>query len=367
MQKPAPRAAAPREILALTGLRFVAALAVFVFHIDLRWPLTTVPFAASLISQGAVGMTVFFMLSGFILAYTYYGRSFSPVEFYRNRFARIYPIYVVAGLLYLPWLLKIALAGPVGVLKIGAIVFADTLMIQAWFPQLFEYWNNPGSWSLSAEAFFYGTFPFIFYALSRATRPTLIVCGCLAYGLSVFLGFVYAVFEPRPVPGLPIFNAMPIFRLPEFLVGICVFLAIRDRRPKNLELLAVALSGVLVAYLCMFGKTLPIYVLHNWLVVPTVAAVIAALARQEGWISAVFSNPVFVWLGKISYCFYSFQFLVIFGMMAERRFLPENGMLILLIAFVLLLALSAAGYHFVEEPLRKKLRSARVPSAVPAT
>lgn len=60
-----------RELPKLTGLRFVAALYVFVFHI--RWPLVESKFLANTLGQGAIGMSLFFMLSGFFSACRYAG------------------------------------------------------------------------------------------------------------------------------------------------------------------------------------------------------------------------------------------------------------------------------------------------------
>jgi len=60
-----------KEILPLTGLRFVAAFYVFLFHIHIRWPLAGQPFLKNVLDQGAVGMSLFFVLSGFVLAYRY--------------------------------------------------------------------------------------------------------------------------------------------------------------------------------------------------------------------------------------------------------------------------------------------------------
>jgi peptidoglycan/LPS O-acetylase OafA/YrhL len=57
------------EVRSLTGLRAVAALFVFFFLIQIRWPFAHSDFLANLIGQGAIGMSVFFVLSGFVLAY----------------------------------------------------------------------------------------------------------------------------------------------------------------------------------------------------------------------------------------------------------------------------------------------------------
>ena len=93
-----------KEILSLTGLRFVAAFYVFLFHIHIRWPIADHPFAKKVLDQGAIGMSLFFILSGFILAYRYADGRSTLKDYLINRFARIYPICAVAALVTLPWI-----------------------------------------------------------------------------------------------------------------------------------------------------------------------------------------------------------------------------------------------------------------------
>lgn len=141
------------EIRSLTALRFVAALWVFLFHVDLRWPLELPRAVEGVVQQGAVGMSLFFILSGFVLAHNYAapGR-----KYLWSRFARIYPVYTLAALVTIPFF---SLNGDVSVWQVAFAAVADVFMLQAWFPPLFPLWNFGASWSLSAEAFFYGVFP----------------------------------------------------------------------------------------------------------------------------------------------------------------------------------------------------------------
>src|SRR5438128_7044986 len=88
--------AAPVHLKPLTGLRFLAALLVVLYHVDLasRLPLSPI------VGIGYVGVSFFFVLSGFILAYTYldaHGRlNRSRGAFWGARIARVYPVYLVA-------------------------------------------------------------------------------------------------------------------------------------------------------------------------------------------------------------------------------------------------------------------------------
>ncbi|MGB7195508.1 MAG: acyltransferase [Collimonas pratensis] len=85
------------KIDAITGLRGLAALLVVYGH-ALDW--FALPWKNHL--SGEVGVTIFFSLSGFLMAYLYLGRQFSAinvVDYAVSRFSRIAPAYLVILLL----------------------------------------------------------------------------------------------------------------------------------------------------------------------------------------------------------------------------------------------------------------------------
>src|SRR5215831_11263584 len=93
---------ATAKIEALTSIRFFAAISVVFFHVGYmalaEWnaPLATVT------SYGYAAVGLFYTLSGFVLAHTYLGRQTDLRAFYVARFARVYPLYLVALILAFP-------------------------------------------------------------------------------------------------------------------------------------------------------------------------------------------------------------------------------------------------------------------------
>ena len=79
---------------ALTSLRFFAALHVVIFHLYSIHVTEGPAWYRNLSSLGYVGVSLFFVLSGFILVYTYAGRAWTAVTFWQARIARIYPAYL---------------------------------------------------------------------------------------------------------------------------------------------------------------------------------------------------------------------------------------------------------------------------------
>lgn len=354
-----------KEILSLTGLRFVAAFYVFLFHIHIRWPISSHFFAKNVLDQGAIGMSLFFMLSGFVLAYRYADERATIKYYLINRFARIYPIYAVAALVTLPWLgINYVGNSLIDAIKcisqIMLLLVSNIFLIQAWFPQYFGFWNDGGSWSISVEAFCYILLPFLLPSLSKFSMKRLFLIGAVCWFLAVLPGLSAAMFSS---PTNVVYYSMPIFRLPEFLIGTCTYLAIRlgfaCRWGASLQ---VAILVVFLLYLGAAGAAMPLYVGHNWIALPVIAFIIFSLSNGKGLVAAILTSRAFVWLGKISYCFYSFQSLIILLLISHHDKLIQavpalsNNKLLAITSLTVLVVLSASGYYLIEEPARQWIR-----------
>jgi peptidoglycan/LPS O-acetylase OafA/YrhL len=136
------------KIDALTGLRFWAAALIVAEHASmLRVPLPAWKYDH--------GVSLFFVLSGFILAHVYPRLDDwrSARRFLVLRVARIWPAHVAVLALWLA-----AIGGSI----FSAKFFANLLMIHAWIPSAPWYFSfNAPSWSISTEFFFYLAFPLL--------------------------------------------------------------------------------------------------------------------------------------------------------------------------------------------------------------
>jgi len=133
-----------RRYLILDGLRGVAAFGVLIFHGRSWMP-------DRLFSHGYLAVDFFFILSGFILAYTYAtteGTTRGGARvFWVARIARIYPVYLLGLVLALgPYL-----ATEHNIQNITISIGSHLVMLHAWLPGTLDL-NQP-SWSLSVEAF----------------------------------------------------------------------------------------------------------------------------------------------------------------------------------------------------------------------
>ena len=139
------------RIRPLTGLRFVAALLVVIHHYfgiaTGDYGQRADPRVPNLIASAFVGVNFFFILSGFILAYNYLGADgqlrVTRRDFWAARFARIYPVYVLAFLVATVPSAHYLLSHHASPLSTTLTGLAALTLTQAWVPAASDAWNGP--------------------------------------------------------------------------------------------------------------------------------------------------------------------------------------------------------------------------------
>ena len=213
------------ELPALTGLRFFAAIYVVFYHFVFPNLHTIVSPLRSALSAGFSAVGFFFVLSGFVLTYSYLGagrRSIDRRSFWKARLSRIYPAYFFAFLLAAPFrnlgfLPCQRFASCRGETTLGAGLYLT--LLQSWTPWTAWYWNIP-AWSLSVEVFFYFCFPFAVIVLYRLRPRTCLKLAGTLWLAGLIVPAVYCAL--RPVSAQPPFpmtqlaiETNPLMRFPE--------------------------------------------------------------------------------------------------------------------------------------------------------
>jgi len=368
---------------ALTGLRFLAAFHVLIFHAGLG-QLAGVPVWIQNVAWHAdLSVSLFFVLSGFILTYNYLDRErgcrVADQQFWAARLARIYPIYLLGLVIAIPLLLReISLNDRTPLLsKIAATVLVGCL-VQSWLPQTAWWWNFP-SWSLSNEAFFYWCFPWLLRRLRALTRLQLLV-SMLVVWVAAQVPPVLAQIMGPDGRGIVDQSAMPLLikavqmnpllRLPDFVIGILLgrlYLLHGDDPPANqfkLRQLGGTLSlvglGLMVAAVA-FSSEYPFPVTQSRsLVAPLNALLIFGLALGGGLLAKVLSSRLMVLLGNASYALYLLHIPLIFWtyFISRAWFRAESpNTWPLFVAYVFVaIGVSILAFLLVEEPMRHRLR-----------
>lgn len=345
---------------ALTGLRFFAAAAIVLHHVSGRIVVEKEWIHGWALSHG---VTLFFVLSGFILTYQYRDTlRGSSADFLVARIARILPSHLAVLLLVL-WLrgyegdpLPLAL---------------NATLLQSWVPDPPSFFGyNEVSWSLSTEMGFYALFPFLIGRVDRLWP--LYVVAALAAGLLI-AWTTYALSLPAMPSsgegwaGLGMTMANPIARLFEFTLGMGAASIFARRGACRLPAWGATVLEASAVVLLVFNLTIGRLVYQPFLpkwgdsagfwfwnsLVPAIpcAVLIFVLARGEGWVSWLLALRPVQYLGAISFALYLIHPSAIWY--AEQFGSGLN-------AFALFLVLSFGGsvllHEAVERPAQRIIR-----------
>ncbi len=384
--RPPPSTAPRRPILnALTGLRLFLALNIMNYHFGLEQFKNAPAFLKNIAEAGHVGVNLFFVMTGFILSYVYLdAKSAKPLNarrFWIARFSRLYPVYVLGLLLWLPFLpQKIQDEKLTGFTIFGVLLSVPSLT-QAWFPGAACQWNCPG-WSASTDAFFYLVFPLVaafLYPRIQFDRPWKIVAWVGGLWLASLVPpalYLFAEASGEFVGGYHFWLAAlkynPLGRTPEFLIGVVLgkyFLRLLADGPVSPRWgLAGTVSAGLVLTLLAFSPNLPYPLLHNGLLLPLFAVIVLGLASNHGPLTRLLSFSSLVRLGEASYCLYILHNpiweLLYRGLTAIGADTGGgNAFWFYALYAVVALGLSYIAFHAFEVPMREWLRVKFDPSS----
>lgn len=299
---------------ALTGIRTIFALTIIFFHFS-----NPAMFGVfePVVNNAFVFVGCFFLLSGYILAYNYgdRGASLSKREFWLARFARLYPIYLLALLISYQMLMAEWHYQTRAHFVEGIIL--TPLLLQGFSPLLATFWNTV-AWTLSCEVMLYIAFPWII-ALRWTRSPRKLAWLVAAFWvLGMVLPALYLILQPDGIahtnrfsPGmwLRTLKFTPIPYAPTFLAGLALgLLQLRVTLSTRARLWMA--GGAIIALTALFHfwmGALPYPMLHVGLLTPLFAVLILGLSGDH-WISKIFAIKPMVILGEATYCLYLLHF-----------------------------------------------------------
>ncbi|MEZ0129112.1 acyltransferase family protein [Flavobacterium sp. LBUM151] len=350
----------------LTGVRSIAAYMVYLNHFFLFHPVFNKT-AFAVFNELHIGVTIFFVLSGFLICYRYFDYEHINFKvFIKKRFARIYPMYFILTTITFICFAIYKNQYTITYLKIYIL---NITLLRGFF-QDYIYSGIGQGWSLTVEEMFYFLAP-LFFILIKNKRIFLFIIPIVFISLGLLLVYFFNEINNLGIKTFGLMNSnlfmlnLTFFgRITEFFMGIGLALFVK-KYLNNFRTKYFTAIGVVVIILCVYclmtlkaeigdGKDCYPGVLINNLILPLfgVAPLFWGLISEKTILSRILSSRLFVLLGKSSYTFYLIHFGIFVTLLNKisANFLFE---------FVVLNLISVLLYLYVETPLNRRFRKSQ--------
>lgn len=388
-----PQRSQPNYFPVLTGVRALAAYLVFISHYDYVFDEGFPQIVQRFFHEFHIGVTVFFVLSGFLITYRYYNNFHLTKNWFKqylkNRVARIYPMYFLLTTgVFIYYYYTRDQGITQGFRSPLLLYFMNVFFVRGFFTQLWDTGIGQG-WSLTVEECFYFSAPFIFYIATKYKKFYIQPVLLTALGFLLVLTFRnvnwYGFFGNFTFMMLYTF----LGRCFEFFVGIQLALIMLNKgfaRTNNIKYTYIGflLIFVFVAIMAMLpipagwraGLQHPFgIILNNYLIASAIALFFYGLLTEDTIMKRVLAAPFVELLGKASYIFYLIHLGYIYNYlhagwdklndMAFDLYGKWNvdwvspfqyDQLNLVYAFIALNIISIILFKFIEEPLNHYIR-----------
>ncbi len=360
----------------LNGLRFIAASMVIIPHAEQIKVHLGIPghwgHAPAMENLGQEGVSLFFVLSGFLITYLLLAEerragAISVRKFYVRRALRIWPLYfsvILAALFvwpHVPWL-AMPDASPAQVqahlpAKLGLYFTFFAGMVT---PLLGVVPHASQTWSVGTEEQFYAIWPVL---VRRVRKHRLLLMFSVVFGVTAARWLILGS-HADSVPGIVVWRAFITgFQVDRMGVGGAFAVLLFAEHRVMRVLLHPVVGWLCIALVVQFlGAGSSLFHLHRSLYAPLYGLLIVQLAA--GRLRLPPENRVLAYLGEISYGLYMLHTiaisLVLRGAVAVG--VTSDGFVYPLI-FAVTIGLAAASYRWLETPfLRWKSAFTVVPS-----
>ncbi len=328
---------------------------VFLYHNRKYWRGWLPDYVIQQLNEFHTGVALFFVLSGFLIAYTYADKPLASKKDYLKylliRFCRIFPVYLLI-LTISYW--------DTGFPAANLIVYNYTLL--KGFSDKYNLNGLPQSWTLTVELCFYILAPFIYVQAQKSISKTMAYLWLLTL-LSLGIGYTWHSINGNPgkwlYDALFIFNGTFFGRFIEFFSGVllAIFLKkkiVSDTVPKKRYLTFLSSFWILAAIYAISCFEIDTYdqgtqhltglIIRNLILPLFICTFLFSLITERTWLSRLLSTRVAVLMGNASYIFYLIHIGYVNRRIAAFHWLNDRN-------FILLWLIAIVTYLVVEKPV----------------
>jgi len=371
----AHRETRPPLLPALTSLRFFFAFVVFLSHLRfLRANEAYKEIYDNYFEEGFLGVSFFFILSGFIITYNYFDKivekRISYRVFFLRRLFRVYPLHFLTLILSL-----ISFINSDKHHEFFYIHFVlNIFLLHSFIPSSAFYFSlNNVSWSISNELFFYSLAPKAIRILNGISKNIIfflflfvIILGFIFVSLFLSLDFHRGINHA-------IVYVNPFFRFMDFILGMLLCklyyegkrITFIQRNSSLIQISSIVLFSLFFSFHLIVDVTFR-YSVYYWI---PMLAIIFSFSFSNGFFAYTLKNRILVYLGEISFAFYLLHFLVIrFTSSLALKLFPLLGIPfagleaeLAILCFIITLILSILSFEFYEKRMNALLTKSLLP------
>ncbi|MFT9457222.1 MAG: acyltransferase family protein [Liquorilactobacillus hordei] len=248
------------KIDSLQAIRAIAFLAIFTTHIGFFSP------------GGTWGVSIFFILSGFLMTYNYFGKNRitkvslkENIRFSIRKIYKLYPLHIFMMIAVVPYLV-FKISNIRTLFSILAKVLLNTALLQAWVPKQDVYFSLNGvAWFFSVSLFLYFMFPYIMYIIEKYNNKNIIILFMVAtFIIQIMLGYISskAVIPVELSDNWMVWFVyiFPLSRLEDFFIGCNLgYLFLKAKNNKKITRLIWTMLEFLVLVLVILQWVIYIY------------------------------------------------------------------------------------------------------------
>ena len=345
----------------LTSIRAVAAFMVYLHHFNPFIGIKTL-YIGDFISEFHIGVTIFFVLSGFLISYNYLGKKINYHNYFLKRFARIYPIYFI--LTITTFIITHNLYGEI--YRQYLVLFGNLTFIRGFFDKL-KFTLIGQGWSLSVEEVFYLTFPLLLYFFKERKYKSYMYLA-ISYTIGICLVLIY-----RNINFYGFFNSFSFMfqytffgRVFEFYIGFEIARLVKNNNYliyKYKSKTTFGILGIISSLICLviiknitaisYGILHPYGQVVNNLFLPIFISILfLGLISEITIIRSILENKYFKIVGLSSYIFYLIHTGIVRVYIEKLLVNIHYPILKGVIIFLLINLISIILHQVIEEPLR---------------
>ncbi len=271
-----------------------------------------------LVSWPFLGVSTFFIMSGFLMMHVYDGRELTltfrdNLEFSVRKIKRLYPLHIItmlfAMVVYFVIMLQEGIGFKVIIAYVGKVLL-NIFLLESWFPDSSVCASMNGvAWYLSVMVFLYFIFPWLRRFIKKTKLSTLGVLAVIFWCTEFVLCLIFVTILGDDSKVYMWFAYMfPIVRLEDFFIGCILKRFCYERKLQNfstfkasvLELVTVTLSCVAFLFGRANHDSILEQVLSNWTLIhiPLAAMWVLVFAINKGIITKLFVNKILIAIGN---------------------------------------------------------------------